>query len=251
MLAHREEILREARRAREVILFLDYDGTLVPFANKPGEALPSKELRELLRGLLRNPKIKIGIISGRPVGELKTMLPVRGMAYAGLHGIEIELPGGNFLWKGAERAVPLLERIKHRARRELGEAYIEDKKLTLALHYRCLPEERKKAVVKKFLKLVEEDGEGILEVLHGAEVVEARPRGWDKGRAVEVLLKRMRVKDGLVFYFGDDATDEEAILRLRKGVTVLVSEERKPTSASYYLRNPGEVIKFLKLLSRI
>jgi trehalose 6-phosphate phosphatase len=50
-------------------------------------------------------------------------------------------------------------------------------------------------------------------------------------------------------YIGDDRTDEDAFRALEKrGVGILVSEEPKPTAASYSLRDPSDVERFLRTL---
>lgn len=241
---------REIEEADILALFLDYDGTLVPFKDRPEEAVATSNLRKVLRALARSPKCWVAVVSGRHLKSLKKVLGVNGLCLAGLHGLQIEFPDGhNFVWGPTRQVIPTLRDIGQRVIHELGGEdglYIEDKELTLALHYRLLPRERVQDITQRFIDIVEgyDDGE-TLEVIRGSKVLEVRPKGWDKGKALSKILKRL---DGKVLpmYFGDDVTDEDAFRRLKNGVTVLVSEgPDKSTAAAYSLRDHREVYRFL------
>lgn len=89
----------------------------------------------------------------------------------------------------------------------------------------------------------------------GKKVREIRPPvNWNKGRAVEKILKLGRKRTGrkrIPLCIGDDRTDED-IFRLLKnrGYTVkVVKKPDKTSSAEYYLRNTGEVKEFLSKLA--
>ncbi|MFQ5712088.1 MAG: trehalose-phosphatase [Candidatus Geothermarchaeales archaeon] len=240
-------------------LFLDYDGTLVPFKDRPGDAVATDDLREVLRALVRDPKCTVAIISGRPVGELKKMLSVEGLSLAGLHGLQISFSdGGSFVWERARETKASIDEIKRRVIRELGDEgglYIEDKELTLALHHRLVPRERVERVRENIIDIAKDYVGDELEVMHGVEVLEVRPRGWHKGKAVEKFFNRFLPKDKkiLPLYLGDDLTDEDAFLYLKdRGVTILVSSDlSRPTAAGFYLRDVQEVLKFLRWITRI
>ena len=85
--------------------------------------------------------------------------------------------------------------------------------------------------------------------MHGKKVYELLPDvEWDKGKAVLWLLENLGLERATVrpIYIGDDRTDEDAFRALEKsGVGILVSEEPRPTSASYSLKDPTEVERFL------
>ncbi|NIR86812.1 trehalose-phosphatase [Candidatus Bathyarchaeota archaeon] len=248
---HLQEIQKEIDKADLLALLLDYDGTLVPFKDRPEEAVATPNLQKVLRTLARSPKCWIAVVSGRRLESLKQVLGVDGLCLAGLHGLQIEFPDGrNFVWKPARKVTPTLRDIRQRAIHELGGEdglYIEDKGFTLALHYRLLPREKVQDITQRFIDIVESRGGGRepLEIIRGSEVIEIRPKGWDKGKAVSKILKRL---DGKVLpmYFGDDLTDEDAFRRLKNGVTVFVSEDAdKSTAAAYSLRDHREVYRFL------
>lgn len=79
---------------------------------------------------------------------------------------------------------------------------------------------------------------------------------WNKGKAVEFLLESLGLtnsEDVLPIYIGDDRTDEDAFKVLRegnRGYGILVSPVPKETKAFYSLKDPSEVMEFLKSLVR-
>ena len=95
----------DIRVAYHTILLSDYDGTLTPIVGDPKDAILSPEVREKLRALSQKPTTSVGIISGRSISELKSMVAIEGIYYAGNHGLEIEGPGLNFISQPAELTV--------------------------------------------------------------------------------------------------------------------------------------------------
>lgn len=253
------KIFETIEESDESVLFLDYDGTLVFFKDKPNEVFTPKEIEIVLKGLILNPKFTVFIISGRMLHEIKKLLNIEGLSFVALHGLQIELSDGTkFMQKPADNPRPLLERIKENISNDFREekgVYIEDKELTLAFHYRLLSEGEIKDAVKEFIQTVKKiDKNNILEVINGENVVEIRPRGWDKGKATEFVLNNIvQGRNALPIYIGDDATDEDAFKYLgNQGLTIYVSNNsKKPTSAQYWLKDPDDVLIFLKSLLEI
>lgn len=248
-----DQIRKQIGRADLILLFLDYDGTLVPFEDKPEDATPSEDLIKIIKDLVKNPKFLVSIVSGRTIQDLKRMLSIEGLSFAGVHGLSISYPNKEYIWKDAVKVRPILDKIKEKTIDDLGNEegiYLEDKEFTLALHYRLLPRERVTEVKEKFIGIVRYY-DSPLEVLHGSEVLEVRPEGWHKGKAVEVMIdeyfNRYKNKEMIPIYIGDDTTDEDAFNTLENGVTVLVSNKTKrETRARFYVRNQKEVLSFLK-----
>src|SRR5512140_3187692 len=87
-------ILSRLKEGAHLTLFLDYDGTLVPIAPTPAQAVADPSLLELLGALSQNPQIRAVIVSGRPLEDLRRMLPVAGLTIAGLYGSETWLADG-------------------------------------------------------------------------------------------------------------------------------------------------------------
>lgn len=238
-------------------LFLDYDGTLTPIVKTPHRALLSKSRRKILKQLIKNPHILVAVISGRMLSDLKKKVPLRGLFYAGNHGFEIEGPEIKITHPRALRAKPLLRKIKARLKKAYGKikgVIVEDKILTLSLHYRMVsPKDFRKIkktfpdIVRPYLKSKK------IRLTFGKKVYEIRPNvDWDKGKAVLWFLKKIaRRAREIPIYIGDDATDEDAFKALgRKGITLRVGKAKK-SRAQRFLRNVGAVYKFLESLNKI
>ena len=248
------KIFETIDKTDEVLLFLDYDGTLVYFKDQPHEVDTSHEVKTVLKRLIQNPKFTVFIVSGRPLHEIKNLIDIEGISFAALHGLHIECSDGRkFSWKPSEDARFFLEKIKENAFSEFNEEKgicIEDKEFTLAFHYRMLPTKKTKYATERFMKIVKRiDEKNVLEIIKGAKVIEVRPKGWNKGKAIEFFLRNIdECEHAIPIYIGDDTTDEDAFVYLKnRGLTIFVSNDSKrSTSAQYWLKNPDEVLVFLK-----
>lgn len=247
-------IRRSLMQAHRIFLFLDLDGTLMEIAATPGEASLSPEMRGCLEELAKLPGTLVGVVSGRKIEEVQRLASVEKIFYVGLHGLEIETPRGEKIsYPGSEEVIDALRSMRDewaRSSAVVPGIFLEDKGLTLALHFRLAKREDASKVMRVFFQIVGAYQErGIpLEILEGKEVLEVKPGGIDKGTAVSCLLDKYG-KGAVPVYLGDDVTDEAAFRSLRlRGITVLVAEVPRPTAASYYLRNPDEVYAFLKYL---
>ena len=95
-----------------------------------------------------------------------------------------------------------------------------------------------------------------LRKMAGKKVLELRPDlAWDKGRAIIWLLEILRLdpRDAAALYLGDDITDEDAFRTLREhdiGVGIVVGERPEPTAAQFRLADPGDVRKFLRIITQ-
>jgi len=239
-----------------VFLFLDYDGTLAPFCDNPADAVPLPGTGDLLDKLCRKHGITTGIISGRPVVELKKMLKYRKLYYAGLHGLEIvTLEGETIKGKTINRAV---HRELVRLKSVLESLYIEkqgflveDKGDVLTLHH---PPDIDQANLVLFIK--ERIKTDSLEVIPGRQIVEVRPSGWNKGKAVDFLVKflsrKENISDYIIVFIGDDSTDEDVFNYIETDSTVYVKNESGfTTAACYYVKDPREVQKLLKKIKSL
>ncbi len=239
------------------ILFLDYDGTLTPIVKKPRLAVLPKARRDTLKAIARAPHILMAVISGRMLSDLKKKVSLRGIYYAGNHGFEIEGPKIKITHPKALKAKPLLRQIKAKLQKtfkDMKGIIIEDKILTLSLHYRLVsPGDFRKIknifpkIIKPYLKTKK------IRITYGKKVFEIRPNvPWDKGRAVLWFIQKLaHGKKVLPIYIGDDRTDEDAFRALKKkGITIRVGKSKK-THAQYYVKNVDAVYKFLESLRGI
>ncbi len=251
------EIEKRIREAERIILFLDYDGTLTPIVERPEMAVADEELKNLLNTLSANPKIEIIITSGRAIQTLKQLIPLRNIVYAGDHGINIEFPSGeSFTWHKAKQVNPIINKIYN----ELSQYFkseprviLEKKNSNLSVHYRLLEDVNKiNETIQATYKIVKKhDKSSLLQIFTGSKIVEIRAKGWDKGKVVEIISKKLKTTNrDLMFFIGDDITDEDGFKKIKStGIPILVkNDNNRETFADYFLNNPLQVRQFLSYL---
>ncbi len=253
LFANISEIDKQVRKASSFFVGLDFDGTLVPFTRQPEDAILPQTLRPMLTALANNKRVTTAVFSGRDRQDLQQRVGINGLVYAGNHGLEISGPGFVFVesaavaWHEELRALKtdLQERL-----RSLDGCSVEDKGLTLSVHFRQLPDAATAETVRRLVHesiaavdhpfLVSEGPEG--------KALEIRPRGfWNKGAAVSWLLEHHGKPDTLMIYLGDDPIDEDVFAAFPNAITVKVGTSQ-PTAARYWLTTAEEVQKFLDWL---
>ncbi len=251
------KVAEQLKSARRVLLLTDYDGTLTPIVERPELANLPAGAKLILQALAGKHDFRVGIISGRALVDLKEKVGISGIIYAGNHGLEIEGPGIEFVNSVAEEIRPFLRLIYYILSRSLATirgVLIEDKGLSLSVHYR-LAERHKTEEVGNIVQRVVGGAEamGGVKVTSGKEVWEIRPDvNWDKGKAIRLLMKRYGKggwKSGLLpIYLGDDLTDEDGFRVIEdygSGISIFVGEPVEHSMARYFLRSPLEVSLFL------
>lgn len=242
-----------------MFLFLDYDGTLAPIAKRPEMARLPKETKKILTELNSNPSFTLAIISGRSLEDVSKLVGIKGVIYAGNHGLQMKGPRLAYTNKEALRNRKLLGDIRKRLRNKISGVkgvFVEDKGLTLSVHYRLASKKDikpLKIVLKRLLRPLIKTGK--IRLTYGKMVCEIRPSAkWDKGKAVKWLLARnARARRArLSICVGDDRTDEDMFRAVgSRGVTVCVGRSGSSSRAGFYLRNTGEVKKFLNKLNTL
>jgi trehalose 6-phosphate phosphatase len=254
-----DEVAHRLKSASHILLLSDYDGTLTPIVDKPELAVFPQEIKKLLRKLTKNHRYTIGIISGRALGDLKSKVGLEGIIYAGNHGLEIEGFGSSFLEPIAEEMRPFLQMLNQALSatfRGIRGVFVEDKGLTLSIHYRSVNHSDEMIVKNTFRKMTDPlHVTGRIKVTQGKKVYEIRPPvDWHKGKAIAWLMAKFREVRGrggaLPIYLGDDLTDEDGfkVIERSNGISILVGEESLQSAARYFLKSPEEVAQFLKML---
>lgn len=203
--------------------FLDVDGTLLEIADNPNAVRVEQALLNLLERLHRASGA-VALISGRAISDLDRRIANR-LPRAGQHGLERRDAGGR-LWLHATPP-EAKTRIRHALapwlERHPG-LILEDKGLTLALHYRQEPE-LEEQLVALMDKLVAEAGDELV-VQRGKCVVEAKPANFDKGTAIEEFLAEAPFKDRKPVFIGDDLNDEHGFAAINRlgGISIKVGE---------------------------
>ncbi|CAA6656836.1 unnamed protein product [Spirodela intermedia] len=279
-----EEIVGMSK-GKQIAMFLDYDGTLSPIVDDPEVAFMSEAMREAVRDVAQYfpTAIVSGRCKDKVFGFVQLAeLYYAGSHGMDIQGPEASIgtkctrgsksvlfqPASEFLLMIDEVYKALVEKTK-----AIPGAKVENNRFCVSVHFRCVDE-------KRWVGLAEQVGSVLkgypkLRVTQGRKVLEIRSSiKWDKGKALEFLLdslgklhickpqgRRLNLKpnvrfdefllpllltgfadseDVLPVYIGDDRTDEDAFKREDRGSIP------KDTSASYSLREPLEVMEFLK-----
>lgn len=229
-------------------LFLDYDGTLVPFSKHPKLAIPNQDLITLLHRIAEDPRNHVTIISGRDGETLEGWFNDLPLNLVAEHGASIRMSGANWkhhrevdqTWKPVVR--PTMELYTQRS----PGSFMEEKTHTLAWHYRNVHPElgfiRSRELLDNLHHLVRNTP---LQVIDGNKVIEVRISGVDKGSVARELLEGEEYD--FIMAVGDDKTDEDMFKALAdRAVTVKIGPGH--TAAQYNLSNQHEVIRLLNQL---
>jgi trehalose 6-phosphate phosphatase len=247
-----KELLELVPAGAPLAVFLDYDGTLVAIRKRPELARLHPKRKALLARLGR--RTLVGLVSGRPLDELRHMIGIAGMAYVGNHGMEIRINDRVWVHPPAARLAHRVARTTSVIRARAGGlrgVLIENKGLTASVHYRrASPRHRgllRAIVAEEVLR-----SRGALVLTQGKMVLEIRPNiPWDKGRGVLKLMSLAGCpRSCFPIYIGDDRTDEDAFRALAgRGLTIHVGRLRR-TQARSRLQSVAEVWPFLAALEK-
>lgn len=246
------EVGGRIQHAPELLLCLDFDGTLTPLQDEPAQVSLAPHMQRALRSLTGQPGLYLAIISGRDRADLQSRVRMPGLIYAGNHGLEISGEGILFIEPTAAGCSDLIKRLAEELGRKLqgvAGTIVEDKGLTLSIHYRQVAE----ADAEQVRHLVHAALAGTdhpFQLSTGNKVYDVRPRVyWNKGSAVGWIKEQLGKPDLLVIYVGD-VTDEDAFTALPDGITIKVGDPSE-TAAQYHLENQSGVRKFLEWLAEL
>ncbi len=230
---------------------LDLDGTMVPFAPTPQEAVVEGEAAELIAALSALPGVTVAILTGRP-RDLVEDLPPRfpGVLFAAEHGVWRYADG---TWSAALAPIDSLSEIEH-GMRHLAERHpgirVERKSCSVCIHWRMVDPAVHDAVAAAAEVMVDEwlETHPALERLPVIEALEVRHREAHKGSAIAWLRGRAPAGAKLMA-IGDDVTDEDMFTSLRDGdLGVLVTDKPRRTQATLRVGSPLGVYQLLHWL---
>ncbi len=248
LFAQWDRIARRIRGNKRLVMFLDFDGTLVRIAPLPGNVRLEDGTRDVLRKLAAHRNVTLAVISGRQRAELQRYIGIRKMKYMGLYGWE---SNGN-------RRVPFSDRVALvRALVSLlaelpayPRVWIEPKRNSFSVHLKGASGETRRRVRQQVRKRVKPLRE-TLKVMANLRDMEVAPVSiGDKGVAVRKFLDEPAMRGAMPIYFGDDFSDEPAFAAARKGISILVGK-RRTTRAQFCLRGPAEVAVALSRMEEI
>jgi trehalose 6-phosphate phosphatase len=250
ILDHLGEVEKRITAASHLAIFLDFDGTLSPIVSSPQEAVLDDEVRPILEALARRNDVGIAIVSGRSMADVRERVGLSGVVYAGNHGLEAESDTISYRNPDAEAMRRELKCTLLQLRLALSETdglEIEDKGLTLAVHFRRVTEHLHDWVRSITLSTVGRSRS--FTCREGKMVIDIKPRiEWHKGYAVQWILKEIMPSGALPIYLGDDVTDEDAFAAIREGITIKVGGSVE-TGAQFKLPDVPSVGQFLNWLN--
>ncbi len=240
------KILKDYSQAKKRMIFLDYDGTLVPFFDDPLDAKPDQELLEIIQSLADDPKNRVILISGRDKNVLGGWLGHLPIDMICEHGIWLREQGKDWQvikkmsddWK--KEIHPVLDLYVNRT----PGSFIEEKNYSLVWHYRKVETglgELRTRELSSHVKYLTNNMP--LQVLEGDRVVEIKDVDVNKGKAAARWLDTF--EHDFVFAIGDDRTDEDTFRATPEGsYTVKVGSEI--TDARFYVEDHKATRKLLK-----
>jgi trehalose-phosphatase len=234
-----------------VLLLLDFDGTVAPTVSDPRDAAIPVPLQQVLRRLAASGAARVGIVSSRELGDLRSRVVVPGVVFVGSGGIEFDIDGMCFVTMPPKDCLAELDH----ARCAAGEAmatlegvWIEDKTHGFTIHHRgaaaCAVE-----AVRVFARGLQLRRPTVAVIVGTLGVEVAADATHDKGTAVGVILRTLVEEFEMVIFAGNDANDAAAMRAAEKlgGLSVAIGDSSPP--AMLHLRDVDGLTRFLEELA--
>ncbi len=220
--------------------FLDVDGTLIELADTPDAVHVDAALLELIARLYRASGGAVALISGRAIADLQQHLGTLRLPLAGQHGLErCDAAGCTWVQTAPPAAKSAIKRALAPVLARHPGLLLEDKGLTLALHYRRAPQLAAYAL-RLMERLAASAGAG-LEVQRGKCVAEIKPAGIDKGTALADYLAQPPFKGRRPVFIGDDRNDERGFAEVNKLKGISIKVGKGASCARFRLRDVAAV----------
>ncbi len=241
------KMVQRFKKAESRLLFLDYDGTLVPHMGNPMDAEPTKEVLVILQKLSEMRDTRVVLISGRDKSVLENWFGWMNIDLVAEHGVIFREKRNEWKmlkpvrrnWK--KKFIPLLNSYAQK----LPGSFLEEKEFSLVFHYRrsepALAAFRVKELMSHLVTLTENMD---VNVRKGSKIVEVRNAGIDKGVAALNWLSKVKKQPAFILAVGDDTTDEDLFRALPKR-SFSIKVGLRPSYAMYNLHTTDEVISFL------
>ena len=199
----------------QLVLFLDYDGTLADFSEHPDIVEPNCEVVELIKALVNCENITPTIISGRRLSHLQKLVPLDNIILAGTYGLEIQLPDKKIFHPLQYKVIrSQLENLKPEWQTLIDKKtsfFLEDKGWTLAIHARFAEDQIADEILTSAEKIARKKLDlSKFKVKAGHKFLEASPQEANKGHCVKYLMNLIPIEGKVLIYMGDDDKDEEA-----------------------------------------
>ena len=231
--------------AADWAFFLDVDGTLLDFAAHPQEVRVETELLELLKRLRTAAGGALALVSGRSVEDIDKLFAPLAFPAAGQHGTERRTAAGT-----VRRHMPPLDNLGRAAADmvRLTAAHtglvLENKGMTLALHYRLAPTLR--VLAEREMRAIAAGLGDAFELQTGKFVMEIKPSGKNKGSAIAEFIAEAPFAGRRPVFVGDDLTDEPGFDLVNRAGGHSVKVGPGITQARWHLFDAAAVRRWLE-----
>ncbi len=209
----------------DTAFFFDFDGTLVELAARPDAIQVPPSLPSLLRELYLLSQGAVAIITGRAIANLDAYLRMPELPAAGLHGAERRDARGEMQRTGfANARLAQMEHVLAELVQRNTGLLLESKGAALALHYRNAPEHE--PIAREAVQQLVAAHADAYELQAGKMVYEIKPKGVNKGGALQAFLSESPFTGRTPFFAGDDLTDEYGfvVVNARNGWSIKVGD---------------------------
>ncbi len=240
------------------LIGLDRDGTLVPYAERPDEAVVDEPLRQLLKDLSAIGDTFVAVVSARSLTQLKIDFgDIDNIILAGNYGMEILYPGGTAI------VCPEATRLRPQVRaavqtitplaNSLTNCILEDHGLSACLHFQHSPDYELPKVHAAVAHIATQFES--LQVRRQPTSYEILPNfSHGKGDALSAIETTVLGPQHRrpVFFAGDTEGDESAFawVNARRGVSVKIGPQAQPSCAQYQLADPADLRQVLALMKK-
>lgn len=218
-------------RPENTAIFLDFDGTLADFAERPDAVTVPLATLQVLARLEKSTGGALAIVTGRPIDDIDHFLAPLCLPVAGVHGLERRGASGKLSAAAVEEGKfnAISDSLKKFTEAHPGTVF-ETKQGSVALHYRQRPElaEASAAAVHEAV-----NGHQGLHILHGKMVIEVKSGTATKGDAVAAFMAEPPFNGRLPLFAGDDVTDEDAFHEIAREGGVSIKIGNGETAAAY------------------
>lgn len=242
-----------------LLIAMDRDGTLVPYANRPEEAVVTDSVRRLIDDLCARRGVVVAVLSARSAAQLRGDFEGAGIVMAGNYGMEVVLPDGSeCIQPRALQAVPMLKKVRD----ELSESLdlesgliLEDHGYSLCLHWQNVPISRRDEVHRAITTTADRFSDlKFREMPTSYEVLPNMP--WDKGFGMSFIDASTsggapaNEKRGLL-YAGDTESDSPAFdyVNDRGGISIRIGGNGDRLRAQHWLREPSELHELVEYMT--
>lgn len=239
---------------RPSFVFLDRDGTIVPIADNPKDAVLQAATSEVLQKLSGQLSKRVAIVSARGLNTLAMECDPSEFILAGNYGLEISFPSGReFLHPAAQEVSFLLSELRFdlvQMTKYDQRLLLDDHQYSFCLHFHRVPKTEQRVIHDRIRELNHKYSSLLFRRLPTSyEVVPAIE--WTKADALDKIVSELSLNasEFLCMAFGDSSADEPMFewVNRHQGLSFSVGE-RVSTQAAGSFDSPAAVIGFLQQL---